>query len=142
MIAVVDASVAVKWFLVPHLAEDDGEMALEILEGVGAGSVDLHQPAHFLAEVSAVLARLKPQDALLDLRDLLELDFLRVDDPEIYAIGTDLAMELDHHVFDTLYHAVALATPNATLITSDRRYYRKARGEGCIAMLSEWGANP
>jgi len=138
LIAVVDASVAMKWFLASRPTEDDAGKALQILEGVVDGALDLRQPAHFVAEVSSVLTRLKPDDALVDVRDLLELDFRRIDDPEIYAIGTDLAIELDHHVFGTLYHAVALATPNATLITSDRRYYNKAYREGRIMMLGDW----
>ena len=69
-----------KWFLASRSTEDDSDKALQILEHVVDGVLELRQPAHFLAEVSAVLARLKPQQALLDVRDLLELDFRRIDD--------------------------------------------------------------
>lgn len=138
MIVVVDASVAAKCFLASDPAEDDGDIALQILRDAVDGTLDLYQPPHFAAEVSSVLARLKPKQALLDVRDLLEIDFRRVDDAEIYAIATALAIQLDHHVFDTLYHAVALATPDATLITADRRYYDKAHHEGRVMLLSRW----
>ena len=84
-----------------------------------------------------MLAREKPRDALGDLSDLLDIEFRRAEDPEIYANAAKLAMRLDHHIFDTLYHAVALLTPNATLITADRRYYDKARSEGRIVLLPE-----
>lgn len=131
-----------KWFLAPSPTERGGDIAVQILAGVVNGSVELRQPAHFVAEVSAVLARLKPDDALLDVRDLLELDFRRIDDPEIYAIATDLAIELDQHVFDTLYHAVALATANTTLVTSDLRYFNRAHGQGRIVMLDDWREVP
>ncbi len=49
-----------------------------------------------------------------------------------------LAMRHQHHLFDTLYHAVALQTPGATLVTSDARYFAKASAEGRIALLSEF----
>jgi len=138
LITVVDASVAAKWFLASDTEEDDGDIALQILREAADRTLDLYQPPHFLGEVSSVLARLKPKQALLDVRDLLEIDFRRVDDAEIYAIATALAIELDHHVFDTLYHAVALATPDATLVTADRRYYAKARHEGQVMLLNRW----
>jgi predicted nucleic acid-binding protein len=84
------------------------------------------------------LARENPRKALLNLRDLLNTDFHRVEGSEICATATELAMRLDHHVFDTLYHAVALHTPGATLVTADRRYYDKARREGQIVLLADW----
>jgi predicted nucleic acid-binding protein len=138
VITVVDASVAIKWFLSFKPEEDYAGHALKILEEAVAGRLKLHQPPHFVAEMAAVLARVNPQNALLDLRDLLNLDFHRVEDSELYAVATDLAMRLDHHAFDTLYHAVALLTPGADLITADRRYYEKARREGQIILLAAW----
>jgi predicted nucleic acid-binding protein len=46
---------------------------------------------------------------------------------------------LRQHLFDTLYHAVALET-GATLVTADERYYETARGEGNITLLSDFTA--
>lgn len=139
MIAVVDASVAMKWFLADSPDEHDAHIALGILEDSVAGKVRLWQPPHFIPEMAAVLTRLKPDDALLDVQDLLQLEVERIDDEAIYAQAVELALALDHHLFDTLYHAVALSEPGATLVTADRRYYRKARELGSIGLLENWG---
>lgn len=42
----------------------------------------------------------------------------------------EVAVRLDHHLFDTLHHAVALSSPDTVLITADRRYQDKAHGVG------------
>ena len=110
---------------------------MRILEGAASGTHTLIAPPHFMAEVAAVLAREKPRAALADINDLQEILFERAESPAVYARATALAIRLDHHVFDTLYHAVALCTPGATLITADRRYYGKARLEGRISLLAD-----
>lgn len=138
MIAVVDASVAVKWFLHSRPDEDHAGLALRVLEQSVLGFLPLVQPPHFHAEVAAVLARLKPHDAQDDLLDLLNIGHRTLDTPEIYATALDLAMRHQHHLFDTLYHAVALHTPGATLITADQRYYDKAKAEGQITLLADF----
>ncbi len=94
-------------------------------------------PPHFIAEVAAVLSREKPDDAKADLADLLNMEFQRVESSASYATACDLAIRLNHHLFDTLYHAVALHEPNATLITADRRYYDKAKSIGQITLLGD-----
>ena len=137
MILVVDASVAIKWFLRSRPDEEDSERALRLLEGAASGAHSLIAPPHFVAEVAAVLAREKPRAAAADLNDLQEILFERADSPEVYARAMTLAIRLDHHVFDTLYHAAALCRPGATLVTADRRYYGKARLEGRISLLAD-----
>jgi predicted nucleic acid-binding protein len=37
-----------------------------------------------------------------------------------------------------MYHAVALNTERCTLVTADRRYYRKARSLGGIVLLADF----
>lgn len=138
MIAVVDASVAIKWFLFFLPEEGDADLALKILEEAVQGSLKLVQPPHFIAEVAAVLARTKPDEAQDDLLDLLNIMRRTLDTPEIHATALELAIRHQHHLFDTLYHAVALHTPGAILITADRRYYDKARSEGRIVLLADW----
>lgn len=138
MIAVIDASVAIKWFLAFKPDEDHAGVALTILEAAVLGSIKLIQPPHFIAEVAAVLARTKPDEAQDDLLDLQNIERRTLDTPEIHATALELAIRHQHHLFDTLYHAVALHTPGATLITADRRYYDKARTEGQIILLSDW----
>jgi hypothetical protein len=49
----------------------------------------------------------------------------------------ELAVGLDHHLFDTLYHAVALER-RTTLVTADTRYAAKAAGHGGLIQLDEW----
>lgn len=138
MILVVDASVALKWFFQSRDNEPDCDLALAILSGVDEGRIQLLQPPHFIAEVTAVLAREKPEEAQDDLLDLLNIESRFSDEPEIYAAAMDLAIRCRHHLFDTLYHAVALNTPGATLVTADCRYYEKAMGFGRITLLPDF----
>jgi predicted nucleic acid-binding protein len=137
VILAVDASVAIKWFFRDRPDEVDAQQALQILAAVDTEKVQLRQPPHFIAEVAAVLSREKQNDARADLADLLNMKFQYVESLAIYATACDLAISLNHHLFDTLYHAVALHEPNATLITADRRYYDKAKSIGQITLLGD-----
>jgi len=74
----------------------------------------------------------------LTLLDLITIECRTLDTADINATALDLAIRYQHHLFDTLYHAVALHTPGATLITADRRYYGKARDIGQINLLADW----
>ena len=138
MIVVADASVALKWFLRDAPGEDHQGQALHLLEQAVGGQVQLWQPPHFLAEVAAVLARLKPDQALDDLHDLLQFPLHTAGTPDILARAVALAVQLQHHLFDTLYHAVALQTPGAVCVTADRRYLDKAHPLGRIVWLGDY----
>ena len=68
------------------------------------------------------------------------LDALRLEvraTPAVYARAIGLATDLDHHLFDTLYHAVALETPGAVLVTADDRYARTAQPLGALVRLAD-----
>ena len=132
---VLDASVVLKWFFSQRPAEADTDAALALLKAVGRGSVSLVQPPHFIAEVAAVLAREMPEEAQRSLRDLLDIEMQLVADAHVMARAVDLATRHKQHLFDTLYHALALETPGAVLVTADAIYLRKAVGEGQIAGL-------
>lgn len=138
MILVVDASVAVKWFFQDRDNETGCDLALTILEGVDAERIQLLQPPHFIAEVASVLAREKPEEAQDDLFDLLRVECHITQGPEIYTTAIDLSIRYRHHLFDTLYHAVALYTPGSKYITADEAYYRKAQGMGQIMRLQDF----
>jgi len=138
VIVVVDASVAVKWFLHDSPDEQHTDLALRLLEQSVLGFLPMVQPSHFVAEVSAVLVRLKPVQAHDDLINFLDLSYRTQTSPEIYATAMVLALRYQHHLFDTLYHAVALHTPGAVLVTADQRYYNKARLEGQISLLADF----
>ena len=138
MILVVDASVALKWFLNVGDSGPDRDRALTLLTCVDDQRVQLVQPAHFIAELAAVLARAKPDAAEDDLLDLLNIECSTIETAETYARALDLSIRYQHHLFDTLYHAVALEVPDASLITADRHYYDRAGGEGRVALLADW----
>jgi predicted nucleic acid-binding protein len=50
-----------------------------------------------------------------------------------------MAMRLSHHLFDTLYHAVALEE-GAMLVTADDAYLMKAKSLGGIVSLADFRA--
>jgi predicted nucleic acid-binding protein len=93
---------------------------------------------HWLAEVAAVAARLTPATAVRDVELLAALELPTADDPNVIARATDLAIETRHHLFDTLYHAVALEHEDAMLVTADGRYFAKAGRHGKITALHDW----
>lgn len=138
MILVVDASVAVKWYVQNAANEPDADLAVKILIRVGAGDDLLVQPPHFVAEVAGVLARMKPHQAAADVAELQHLALRVVASAQVYAMAIDLAIRLGHHLFDTLYHAVALQTPGGILVTADKVYYKKAKSLGQIQLLEEF----
>jgi predicted nucleic acid-binding protein len=137
---VVDASVALKWFFRDRDDEPDAEAALAVLRGVRDGAFALLQPPHFVAEVAAVLAREMPATALHRLRDLLDIEMTVVDDSLVYTRAMSLARQYGHHLFDTLYHAVAIES-RAMLITADDRYARKARDDRHVVRLADFAVS-
>ncbi len=134
---VVDASVAVKWFIRDSNEEQDLSSAVDILKDFGKNNIELIQPPHWMAEITAVLARLQPDlvDKAIDLLDAMEI--LTGAQSSVYKLASHLATKLNHHLFDTLYHALALQE-NATLITADYRYFRKSVSWGSICMLEDF----
>ena len=142
MIVVLDASVVLKWMFEDPARERDTEKAFAVIESVVRGRQEILQPVHWLAEVAAVAARLTPQTALRDVEMLAALEFPATDDPNVMRRATNLAIETNHHLFDTLYHAVALENEDAMLVTADDRYYVKAERYGMISALRDWGSVP
>jgi predicted nucleic acid-binding protein len=138
VIVVADASVALKWFFRTRADEPDVAAALALLNGVADASVALLEPPHFVAEVCAVLVREAPSIAARNLSDLCAIE-MRIDaDAAVYERAMALAARHKQHLFDTLYHALALVTPGALFVTADDAYWRKARVEGAIARLAEF----
>lgn len=135
---VLDASVLLKWFLPEHPGEEHVAAALALQTAFARGQVTLLQPPHAAAEVLAVLARLRPASAADDLADLMDYRWPQREDELVYRRALRLSIDLNHHLFDTLYHALALETPGAVFVTADRRYFDKARSLGAIAWLAEF----
>lgn len=109
------------------------------MELVTSGEQPVLQPAHWLVEVGAVLARESPATATDDVTMLNVLELSTTDEPLVLRRGVELAIELKQHLFDTLYHAVALENSDSVLITADVRYLRAAREKGRIVYLMDWG---
>ena len=135
---VLDASVAVKWFLPDTSDEADTPVACELLGGVKDGRITLLQPPQWKPELAAVLVRRLPAAlASESIDDLSLIVGITIDDrPSSYRLAIELSATLDHHLFDTLYHALALDT-GAMFVTADTRYHRKATHLGGIALLSD-----
>ena len=133
-----DASVVIKWLLPDRADEAASDRALALLSGIREGTVELIQPPHWLAEVAAVLARLTPDTVEDDVSDLYAMELPVYDTPGMYLTACELARSLGHHLFDTLYHAVALEVEGALLVTADQHYYRKASARGSIVLLSSF----
>ena len=138
MIAVIDASVVIKWLLQDPEREAGTEKATQLMELVTNGEQPVLQPTHWLVEVGAVLARESPGTAADDVGMLTALELPTTDELQVLRRGVDLAMELKQHLFDSYYHGVALETPDCVLITADERYLRAARAKGNIVSLMEW----
>jgi len=138
MRVVIDASVVVKWIFPERDAEPHSDRALELLGDIQAGRVEVVQPVHWLAEVAAVTARLAPDFSREAIGLLCAMELATHDEPETYFRACDLAADLEHHVFDTLYHAVALSLADGRLVTADERYWRKARHVGRVERLRDY----
>ena len=138
MRVVADASVAVKWFLPGEQSDEDGENAVELLTAVRDGNVGLLEPPHWLAEVAAVLSRLSPDTVSDDVMLLVAMHIPVLSVPELYTTACKLAIASEQHVFDTLYHAISLLTPDTLLVTADARYYKKAKAFGAIRLLRDF----
>lgn len=137
---VVDASVTVKWFVPQDPAETDSAMALELLDAYADDRLRLVEPPIWRAEVASVLARLLPDQLEVHLARLWSLDYHDADSEAVLQHAGRLAVALDHHLSDTLYHAVALSQPDAVLVTADERYFGKAAALGRIVRLRDWPA--
>ena len=138
MIVVLDASVVLKWLIADPKREPDTEAAVELMQAVARGELKVLQPIHWLIEVVGVLARHSPQRAIEDALLLQAMRIQTTDDPGILKRAIQLAVDTKQHVFDTLYHAVALETDDALLITADERYRSKARPDQKIVSLRDW----
>lgn len=141
MRVVADASVVVKWLLPVRDDEGDVEQALDLLRAVRRDAVTLYAPPHWLAEAAAVVSRLSPATAEDDIADLYAMAVKVVDSERVYLAACRLSRDLDHHLFDTLYHAVALSVDAAVLVTADERYFAKAAGQGRLLLLRNFSAN-
>jgi predicted nucleic acid-binding protein len=79
----------------------------------------------------------KPDRAPATIALLTHARFVTIASRAVYRRAADLSIALNHHLFDTLYHAVALEE-GATLVTADASYFNKAKGLGGIVQLADF----
>src|SRR5262245_6548306 len=118
----LDASVIIKWIFPEKDREAHIFQALNVLDALRNGAINIIQPPHWLAETVAVIARLNFKIVEESVVLLNAMEFPIVDASEIYYTASQLSNRYQHHLFDTLYHAVALHNPPAQLITADEKY--------------------
>lgn len=135
-VVVLDASVILKWLFNDPVRESQTREATTLMENIVDGRLEVLQPIHWEIEVAAVLARKTRDTAEANVRLLAALNLAVANDSEILLRACRLSVELDHHLFDTLYHAVALER-GAVLVTADEHYLRKALHMGHICALSD-----
>lgn len=137
-VVVVDASVAIKWFVFESPDEEDTDKALALLRAYRDDRIDFYQPPTWRAEVLAVLARIVPDKVDQFTWKLLAFDHTEAAGSAVYLKAVQLSIQLNHHLFDTIYHAAALTHPSATLITADEKYRIKADSLGRVLSLKKW----
>lgn len=138
---VLDASVIVKWLVPEYPQEAHTPQALHILQEIKHGHLTVLQPPHWLAEIAAVMARLEPRIARDIIQLLYAMELPVANDIEMYDRACELSIEFGVHVFDTLYHAVALSDADGLLVTADEQYFRKASKVGRVLQLQEFPMN-
>lgn len=136
---VIDASVALKWFLTEDSHENYLPQAAAVAATIERSDAELFAPIHWTAEVAAVLTRVEP--ALVDpgLVVLEDMTPTLIHGVPILRRASQLAAMFNHHLFDTLYHAVALDV-GAQLVTANEVYFEKAKNLGNIQRLAEFAA--
>ncbi len=90
-----------------------------------------------MLEVLSVIARERPQRVPLTLGILETLPYKVVARLASYRRGAELAIQLKQHLFDTLYHALALEE-GATLVTADEAYFTRAKHLGGVSRLADF----
>lgn len=132
---VIDASVALKWFVDDEPLVDE---AREVLEAVGRDPRPYLVPELFMNEMLSVLARLpgastaKVQEALALLESLGLARF--GNGHEILALAADLAHRWRLSGYDAIYVALASLT-GAVWLTADLRAASKVRRRGLVQVL-------
>ena len=135
---VIDAFVAVKWFM----EEDGRDSAMEIIRS----GETLVAPDIVVFEVLNVLRR-KQRQGLVDAKQVIgametmSVCFSRlIPSTGLAREAVDLSMALDHSVYDCAYLACA-ALLNAPLVTADHVFAAKVVGAGSDHLIRVLGSS-
>jgi predicted nucleic acid-binding protein len=132
---VVDASVALKWFV----DESNTEKALEVRDYLKKEATPI-VPALFFYEIANVL-RYKPEFGSKDVKKIIKtlIDFqFRIEpfEERIANLTIDLAYQYGITIYDASYIAIGRRN-QIKVITADERLYSKLEDEQII-LLKEW----
>lgn len=137
MTVVVDANVALKWFV----AQDDSDAADEV-----QSANLLLAPSMIVSEVTATLWRYVDRsqltaDAAREAVSVLPKFFSElVNDQALARRALDVALEVGYPPYDFFYLALAIDR-DATVVTADKRLVNRlaaTRYSGRVTLLSDW----
>ena len=140
-VVVPDASVLLKWIL-PGDDEQDTGAALSLRAAAISGAISLVAPQLWMYEVGNTLARRFPEPAGRLLSFLADFQIAEARLDSRWRERT-LSIARAHGVtfYDASYHAVALIH-GGVFVTADERYFRRAEGDGGLALLRDWETHP
>ncbi|MCD6095958.1 MAG: type II toxin-antitoxin system VapC family toxin [Thermoprotei archaeon] len=136
-IIVVDASVAVKWFV----PERYYEKALELRDAYLNGKVDLISPSLIIYEVANALRfhrvyKLTLEDIVNAVKDIINLDIIRKLTLEGWLKAIKLSIDKDISIYDAIYGAMTLIF-NGILVTSDEKLSERIKDTVRVVTLDE-----
>ncbi|HLW76671.1 MAG TPA: type II toxin-antitoxin system VapC family toxin [Bryobacteraceae bacterium] len=137
---VLDASVAVEWFL-PGTDREVARRAGELLKASQRSEVECIVPDFFWAEVGSVFAkavrqkRWSPSKVSRALRDLGALEIATEPSRPLLAPAMNLALSYGQSVYDTMYVAVALKQ-QIEVVTLDLRLFNALSARYPVRWLS------
>jgi predicted nucleic acid-binding protein len=135
---VVDASVAIKWFVL----EAGADRALDLI----APGLELVAPDLLLLEVIALLSRrvreglLDERHARTDVADLPKFFAQFVPSIDLSARAFDISLAVGHPLYDCVYLALA-AERGVPVVTADVKLVQRLAGTGYarhVVLLSDW----
>jgi predicted nucleic acid-binding protein len=138
-VVIVDASVAVKWYVDEALHAEAREVMAGAHELLAAPDIIFTEVANALRR--KVMEGTATREQALDALDDLPRCFSRIIPSDMtLRVAFDLALDLRHPFPDCVYLACA-AMNDVTLVTDDRKFTEKAVANGHqsrIVLLAEW----
>ncbi len=132
---VVDASVAVKWFI-PEVHSDVAELLLD-------ENFDLAVPRLFFSEFGNILWKkftrdeLSHEDVADAARGLRSAMLTPVPDEWLLGTAIELACELKHPVYDCMYLALADSLETA-VVTADQKFANKVADPARVVFVTDF----